>query len=204
MKSCIPIDRLAVTVALLAAGRSTRFGGGKLDASCAGKPLARWAMDAVSEAGIPPGICVTGPQPPKVLDLASGWEWVVNPDPGQGLGSSIATVARMAMHRGSEALLVLLADMPLVTGSYLQEMVACTGPAATNYGAEKPGVPALFPAALLPQLCLLAGDSGALSLLRDLPDLVLLDPPEGVLCDVDTPEDLARAEQLLEARCSGS
>ena len=35
-------------VAVLAAGRGTRFGGGKLEALCAGKPLGRCALDAVA------------------------------------------------------------------------------------------------------------------------------------------------------------
>ena len=48
-------------VAVLAAGRGTRFGGGKLEAICAGKPLGRWALDAVAEAGLEPGIVITGP-----------------------------------------------------------------------------------------------------------------------------------------------
>ena len=38
-------------VALLAAGRGTRFGGNKLETACAGKPLGRWAIEAIEEAG---------------------------------------------------------------------------------------------------------------------------------------------------------
>ena len=38
-------------VAVLAAGRGKRFGGGKLEATCAGKPLGRWVLDAVRKRG---------------------------------------------------------------------------------------------------------------------------------------------------------
>ncbi len=200
MKGSIPIDRSAVTVALLAAGRATRFGGGKLDAPCAGKPLACWAVDAVAEAGLPPGICVTGPNEPQFLDGAQGWDWVINPDPEEGIGSSLATVARLALYRGSEAILVLLADMPLIDARHLQRLVACTGPAATDHGDFRPGVPALFPAVLLPKLSRLTGDEGAAATLRSLPDLVLLSPSPYSLLDVDTAEDLVRAEELLLRR----
>ena len=37
---------MSLAIALLAAGGATRFGGGKLDAQCAGKPLGQWALDA--------------------------------------------------------------------------------------------------------------------------------------------------------------
>ena len=46
-------------VAVLAAGRGTRFGGGKLEAMCAGRPLGRWILDAVVEAGLVRGVIVT-------------------------------------------------------------------------------------------------------------------------------------------------
>ena len=40
----------AVFVAVLAAGRASRFGGGKLDADLAGKPVGQWVLDAVCPA----------------------------------------------------------------------------------------------------------------------------------------------------------
>ena len=48
-------------VAVLAAGSATRFGGGKLEAICAGKPLGRWVLDAAEAAGLQPGTIVAGP-----------------------------------------------------------------------------------------------------------------------------------------------
>lgn len=201
MSGCIRMDREAVTPVLLAAGRSRRFGSAsKLDQPCAGKPLGCWALEAVAAAGLAPGLCVTGPEQPGFLKDAAGegWRRIVNPDPGAGIGSSLATGARLAAERGSEAMLLVLADMPLVTADHLRALVACTVPAATDYGEGRPGVPALFPATLLPQLSKFSDDNGAASLLAYLPDLILVEPPEHMLCDVDTPEDLAKAEAILQ------
>ena len=178
-------------VVVLAAGRGTRFGGGKLEADCAGKPLGRWAIDAVEGAGLGPGTIVTGPEG---AGFAEGWIVLVNPRPELGLGSSLALAARAALEGEASALLVLLADMPLVTPDYLRELAAAHSPAATRQADGHAGVPALLDRALLERAAELAGDRGAGSLLGDA---TLLDPPPGMLRDVDTSADLAQAERAL-------
>lgn len=188
-----------VLPAVLAAGRATRFGGGKLDAPCAGRPVGRWVLDAVAGAGLGPGICVTGPEPPRFLADAPGWQLEVNPHPAGGLAGSLAAAARAAEARGSGALLVLLADMPLVTPSLLTRLVATEGPAATDHGGGRPGVPALLPRALFGALLAACGDRGAARLLAEVPGVVLVKPAAAELLDIDTPGDLARAEALLAA-----
>ena len=61
-------------VAVLAAGLGTRFGGNKLEAICAGKPLGRWAIEAVEAAGLGPGIVVTGAEGVSFVTLTiSAW-----------------------------------------------------------------------------------------------------------------------------------
>ena len=99
-------------VAVLAAGRGARFGGNKLAALCAGKPLGRWALDAAEAAGLGPGTVVTGSE---AAVFAASWQVLVNPEPAAGLGCSLALAARDALAHGERSLLVLLADMPLVT-----------------------------------------------------------------------------------------
>ena len=189
-----------VLVALLAAGRASRFGGGKLDAPCAGKPLGQWALDAVGHAGLCPGVVVTGPAPPDFIAGAEGWRHIVNPHPSRGLAGSVAAAARVARQSGSEALLILLADMPLVTPDMLRQLAAQPGAAAIRHGNGRAGVPALFPAALFDRLGQCEGDRGAATLLAELADLRLIEAPPGALTDVDTPDDLRRAEALLRER----
>lgn len=176
-------------VAVLAAGLGARFGGGKLEALCAGKPLGRWVLDAAEEAGLGPGFVVTGP---AGASFAEGWTTVINPTPEAGLGSSLALAARLAS--GRKSLLVLLADMPLVTPAYLRELAARPAPTATRYPDGHAGVPALLDRRLIEKAARLTGDRGAGPLLgRARP----LEPPPGMLRDVDTAEDLAEVEHVL-------
>ena len=76
-----------ICVAVLAAGLGTRFGGDKLEAPCAGKPLGRWALDAATAAGLKPGLLITGPDG---VTFGQGWMTLINPQPEIGLGSSLA------------------------------------------------------------------------------------------------------------------
>ena len=178
-------------VAVLAAGLGARFGGDKLEAICAGKPLGRWAIEAVEAAGLGPRIMVTGP---AGASFAEGWTTLVNPQPEAGLGSSLALAADWA--RGEDSLLVLLADMPLVTPAYLRELAVSPAPAATRYPEGHAGVPALLDRKLIEMAGKLSGDRGAGPLLRGA---TLLDPPPGMLRDVDTGEDLAEVQRVLAA-----
>lgn len=181
----------AVLVAVLAAGRAARFGGGKLEADCAGKPLGRWALDAAAAAGLSQGLIVTGP---GGAAWAQGWRQVANPQPEDGLGSSLALAAQAALAEGAPALLVLLADMPLVDPAFLRRLANTAPPAATRHIDGRPGVPAMLGHALIERAALLTGDRGAGPLLMDA---TLLDAPPGTLADVDRPGDLAAAARIL-------
>jgi molybdenum cofactor cytidylyltransferase len=180
-------------VALLAAGRAARFGGAKLEALCAGKPLGRWAVEAAENAGLGPGVVVTGPEG---VSFARGWTRLVNPRPEEGLGTSLAIAARHALDEGAETMIVLLADMPLVLPALLKALAASPAPAAFLHGPGRPGVPALLDRRLIAAAAGLAGDRGLAPLLRGVSAL----PAGTMLFDVDTPADLARAESQLSAR----
>jgi len=184
-----------LAIALLAAGGATRFGGGKLDADCAGKPLGRWALEmALALPHERLAVVVSDPVPA----FARGCELLVNNRAAEGLGTSASLAARWA--DGCDALLIVLADMPLVSTETLRRLAAVRGPAAVSHGGGKPGAPACFPAALFPALSMLTGDSGAAQVLRGLADVVLIETPAEELLDVDRPEDLADVEVFLRAR----
>jgi molybdenum cofactor cytidylyltransferase len=93
---------------------------------------------------------------------------------------------------------VVLADMPLVTSEYLRTLAAGEAPAATRQPDGHPGVPALLDRSLLERAALLEGDRGAGPLLLGVN---LLEPPPGMLADVDVAADLPQVERLLRQDC---
>lgn len=195
----------ALAVAVLAAGLASRFGGGKLDAPCAGKPVGRHVLDAAELAGLGhfAPLCITGPEAPLFVQEARGWQRIINPDPALGLASSVAVAAAHARQHGYAAMVVLLADMPLITPAFINDLASRSGAAATLYPEGRPGVPARFPAALFPALERLEGEGGAGQFLRGLADVELLHPAAPMLADVDRPADLAAAEAALISRQRG-
>ena len=186
---------MTLAIALLAAGGATRFGGGKLDVNCAGKPLGRWALDAALAVPHERLAVVVGEAAPA---FAHGCEQLVNARASEGLGTSAALAARWAA--GCDALLIVLADMPLVSVETLEKLSATRDAAAVAYPSDKPGAPACFPAALFPALDALTGDSGAAQVLRGLTGVTLVEVSAEELRDVDRPEDLAEVAAILRAR----
>ena len=186
---------MSLAIAILAAGGATRFGGGKLDADCAGKPLGAWALDAALAVPHQRLAVVVGVSVPE---FAGGCEVLINERAAGGLGTSAALAARWA--EGSDRLLIVLADMPLVSSETLRKLAAAGGPAAVGYPGGKPGAPACFPATLFPALAALGGDSGAAQVLRGLPNVTLIETPADELRDVDRPADLAEVTAILNAK----
>lgn len=185
---------MKLSIALLAAGRSTRFGGGKLDAPFRGKPLGRRALDAALEIGTV-AIVVGDPAPLFALEAAERGEAILLPNPRaeEGLGTSVARAADHAAGAGADALLLLLADMPFITPATLAEL-ARQPPSAVRHAGGQPGIPACVPASWFPDLQALEGDRGASALLRARP-VRLIDIAQDELRDIDTKvelEELAR------------
>ena len=186
-----------LAVAILAAGGARRFGGGKLDADCAGKPLGQWALEAARALDPDALGLVVGEDVPQFAGTA---ELVRNPYAAHGLGTSASAAARWAIEREADALLVMLADMPLVSRATLRSLIEGDRPSAAAYPGGKPGVPACFPAAMLPKLAGLGGEEGAAALLRGRKRVRLVPVGPDELRDVDRPGDLADIAAILSAR----
>jgi len=115
-----------------------------------------------------------------------------------GMGYSIA--AGVMARPDAAGWLVLPGDMPLVRPATLQAVaraVAVHPVAYAQHGGRR-GHPVGFAAELYSELAVLSGDEGARRLVARYPAFgVDVDDP-GVLIDVDTPGDLARARQLQD------
>lgn len=179
---------------VLAAGEGRRFGGPKQLAELRGRPLVEHALAAMfAVPAIERIVVVLGAEAGLIRDQADldGADVVVAEDWREGISASLRVgVAALA---DAEAVVVLLADQPLITPQVIAAVVDLAdrrGPALrATYGGE-PGHPVLIKRELFAQITVLRGDAGA----RDLLELAGAGTVEcGHLAsahDVDTREDL--------------
>lgn len=183
-------------VAVLAAGMARRFGGGKLDADLAGKPLGCWALDVVEAVGLTRRFIVTGPYAPQFAEDAAGWGRIVNPDPEQGLSASVNAARAQAIYAEAD-LMLLLADMPLVEPGHLRSLLETKGSSATRYSDVRLGVPALIRYRDLAHFANLTGDRGAAQVFARLPGVTAVEAQPQTLLDIDDTAGLETARQHL-------
>jgi CTP:molybdopterin cytidylyltransferase MocA len=182
---------------VLAAGGGRRFAGGegaggahKLRAPFRGRPLAAWAIEAAAGAGLDAVLVVTGA---VALDdlLPAGAHAVHNPRWAEGQASSLQVAVAAARAAGWGALVVGLADQPLVPAAAWRAVADGSWPVttATFDGRRRPPVRL---AAEVWDLLPTDGDEGARVLMARRPDLVGEVACAGEPADVDTVEDLWR------------
>lgn len=189
----IDADFRGVALVLLAGGQSQRFGGPKLLAPLAGKPLALHTAEMLAALPFASRYAVVGPQVPDLSAL--GFQCVPLQPEGAPQARSLALGVAAAQAGGARAVLVALADMPLVPEAHIRALIAQFDGdriATSADGVTMP--PAIFGAQHIAALTALDGDRGAAVRLNGAPT-VALDPH--LALDVDRPEDLARAEALL-------
>jgi molybdenum cofactor cytidylyltransferase len=184
---------------LLAAGQGTRFGGGKLDADCAGQPLGLHAAKALAAAATGGIFAVTSAKQTPFSDALAGlgYALIINDAPERGLAHSIATGAVPIAESEADAMLITLADMPHVTTAHLAALIAeyARDPRiiGTSHGSIRTP-PAIFPRASFVELLALTGDAGARHLLSTADHLAV---PSDALEDVDTQQELRTAINRL-------
>lgn len=178
---------------LLAAGRGSRFGGGKLGSILAGIPLARHAADRLAALPFTRRVAICSPSTP----VLQGFERLML-DPAQApLSRSIAT--GIAALGDEPAAMIALADMPLVPAAHFAALLdAFDGDVVASRVNGLAMAPAVFGSSHFPALLRLTGDRGAGALLHGARSIEL-DP--ALALDVDTVDDLARAERFVVSGC---
>jgi molybdenum cofactor cytidylyltransferase len=185
----------SVGAIILAAGRSSRMGGPhKLLETWAGKPIIAHVADAISAAGLPPPIVVTGARGDDVRAALAGRAavFVAAADYAEGLSRSLRTgVAAVPAEWG--AALVCLGDMPRVEPAVLAALAAAPGHIVVPRWAGRRGNPVRWSRQHFAGLMALAGDVGGKALLAEFADDVTeIDAiSDAVLDDIDTPAALA-------------
>ena len=190
-------DSKQVYAIVLAAGSSSRFGTAKQLAEWDGDVLVKRATDLAASCCSTRSILVAGHDWQAVSAACKPFSgcFVVNDKHQDGIGSSLALAVRAIRHTAS-AILVLLADQPLITTQHLARLITTWSGdereiVASAY-ANTTGVPALFASGCFDQLCSLSGDQGARSLLQDAKFHVREIVFEDAETDIDSVADLAR------------
>ena len=184
-----------ICIAVLAAGEARRYGASKLVQQHDGRPVLQYALSAATRAFPGSVYLVTGHDREPVIAASSGFACHVlfNPDFERGIGSSIATAAN-AVANIADALIVALADQPMITASHLAALASTwSGDGkqiiATEFSATL-GPPALFGRDHFSRLAALDGDRGAKSILRRHAQAVVAVAFEPASIDIDTRADL--------------
>jgi molybdenum cofactor cytidylyltransferase len=183
---------------VLAAGSATRFGGGKLIAAFAGRPLLHGALAAAKAAPVTSIVVVTGADAEAVAACARAFDPAVRlvhaADHAEGMAASLRAGVD-ALPDDVQAAFVFLGDMPRVPHAVLAPLAQAVAQGATAAAptfAGRRGNPVVLSRALFADVQALTGDMGARPVLQRLGDrLALVEAADdGVLFDVDAPGDL--------------
>ncbi len=174
---------IPATVIVLASGRGERFRasggtGSKLLAMLAGKTVLERTLAAVQASGLP---------------------WHLEDSGQAGMGDSIAAAVRST--HGALGWLVLPGDLPLIQSQTLLAIAAALrhhSVVLPSYRGQR-GHPVGFAADCRQALLDLSGEQGAISVVRSRAVFELLVEDAGCVRDIDTLDDLRRAEGSLLA-----
>jgi molybdenum cofactor cytidylyltransferase/nicotine blue oxidoreductase len=195
-----------VAIAVLAAGRGSRFGGDvpKPLLELRGRPLMSWALDAATSSGLRPVVLVVGHHGGAVARVAPEGVVVVRSRRWRrGIARSLrAALEALEPWAQVGAVAVGLADQPLVGADAYRRLAGAYRDGArlavATYRGQRRN-PVLLARTMWAKARELDGDEGARVLMDD--EAVEVDCTDtGSAADVDTLDDLREAERLLEAR----
>lgn len=188
-----PRERPQVAAVVLAAGAGSRFSDAehKLLALLDGRSVLDRTLDSVCAAGFNEVLLVQGAVDLTSVVAGRNVTIVDSPDWEKGQAHSLQAAIAVANQRDYVAVVVGLADQPMIPTSAWRSVGASAGliVTATFDGVRRPPVKLhrdiwnLLPA---------TGDEGARALMLDSPELVQELACNGDPVDIDTTEDLAR------------
>ncbi len=194
-----------IAALVLAAGRASRMGGShKLLAAFDGKALVRRAVEAALAAEPSRVLVVTGHRAEEVEAELAGLEIDIlrNPDHAEGMSTSLrAGVA--ALGPDCEGVVVMLADMPHVTGADVRRLLdafaAAGGRAVVRaVSGGRRGNPVVLPRSTFAAIQALEGDIGARHVVESSGlDVIDVEIGAAAHIDVDTPEAVLAAGGVL-------
>jgi molybdenum cofactor cytidylyltransferase len=187
-----------IALAVLAAGRASRFGGRKLEAAIDGVMIGTMTAARLAGFDFSARLVVVDPAHIALINqfAALGFTPIANDQPDAGLSCSVSLAAQAAQSSDADALLICLADMPNITSEHIAAMASAFGDAPQVIASSVQGVampPALFPRAHFARLAALSGSEGAKPMLAGA---MLIEADAWSMADVDTVDDLAAITRL--------
>jgi molybdenum cofactor guanylyltransferase len=177
--------------AVLAGGAATRLGGVKATAELEGQPLISYPIAALAQAGIPPVVVAKANSelPPLKIPLVT--------EPDEPRHPLVGVVAALN-HVGPRGAVVVPCDAPFVSPMLLRLLASAETTTAVRSGGRVHPLIAFYSHGDLESLRLAVenGDSATAALERLEPDWI--EAIEREAFNVNTPRDLARAEDLLK------
>jgi len=182
---------------VLAAGKAERFGSTKQLATFEGEPLVRRAVRTAESVCFDRTIVVTGSDWQRVATAGKprlGF-FLNNPNFARGMGVSLSQAVG-AISSIADAVLITLADQPLVTTDHLEELCRRWENSRQSIVAsgfdDMAAPPVIFPRTDFASLQTLDDDRGARKVLSDHADRVINVNCEAAALDIDVPNDLER------------
>ena len=198
---------MTTAAVLLAAGSGSRFAAAlsrtgdepvhKLVADFRGRPLMAWALESAVEAGLATAYVVAG-----AVAVEPALRWLANNRPdlptpivvtntrwADGQATSLAAAVDRADVDGHDAVVVGLADQPMVPAECWRRVAEAPGVIVTASFEGRRRPPVKLHRSVWPELSR-TGDEGARTLIRMRPEMVSEIVCTGSPIDIDTPEDL--------------
>ena len=188
---------MSVAAIILAAGSSQRLGQPKQNVLLAGETLLQRAIRNAVDADLSPIVVVVhGSIHSDAFASQPAVQFVINPNPGEGIASSIRCgIAGLVCEEVAGAV-VMTCDQPAVNSTHLRALASDELRVTGSRYSRTLGVPAYFPKGSFAELGKLSGDSGARSLLQAAHSI----SAENLELDIDTQQDLDRARALFESK----
>lgn len=196
-------EQVFVSAVLLAAGQATRMGKLKQLLPFRGKTLVEWALAPLIHPAISEVVAVVGYQSEEVTRFLTPYsvKIVRNEHYSEGMGSSIQRGLQEIDPRAG-AVIIALGDQPGISPSVVTQLVEAYKTSDRRIvipvSSGHRGHPVLFDLSLKQEMLAASLKIGLREVVRAHPEeiLELAVETEGILQDVDTPEDYVRILNL--------
>ncbi len=184
-----------IALLILAAGAASRMGEVKQLLLYKGTTLLEWSIKQAQKSLVKNVFCVLGAHKEIIeKQLATNTvDLIYNPNYKKGLSTSIVSGIKVIQEKGFDKALIMLADQPSITPTYLNELILNAKNNPTQIIASRYqntiGVPAVFPKKYFNDLLNLKGDKGAKNFLLQHNNNVIKVNSSQNLLDIDTPKD---------------